>query len=211
MQELTGKTRPTLVGKGYNLRPKASEAFLDMKADAAKEGMKLYSVSSYRSYDAQSGIWNRKYDKYKAQGLSEAEVIKKITEYSSMPGTSRHHWGTDLDIIDLAPKQPAAVLESSNFQKGGAYEKLGKWLVENAEKYGFYEVYTNDANRPGYYYEPWHMSFKEEAKPMLDQYIASDFKKYLRDAKTKGSLKFTDAFLEKFKNDYILGINAKLK
>ncbi|MBW8048912.1 MAG: M15 family metallopeptidase [Cytophagales bacterium] len=209
--ELLGKIRPELYGDNYNLRAKASEAFTSMRSTALKDDIKIYSVSSYRSFEHQKGIWNRKYQKYIGRGMSPEKAINKIIEYSTIPGTSRHHWGTDLDIIDKSKPVPSDPLSAEHFKPGGLYEMLGEWLKKNAGKYGFYEVYTNDSTRKGFKYEPWHYSFKELSKPILEAFLEIDLKKYLIDEKIMGSEYFTDAFLGKYSDENILGINEELK
>jgi len=209
--ELLGKVRPELYGEDYNLIEKASEAFASMRSAALKEGIKIYSVSSYRSFEHQKGIWNRKYHKYIDRSMSPDKAINKIIEYSTIPGTSRHHWGTDLDIIDKSKPMPSDPLSAEHFKPGGLYETLGEWLKKNANRFGFYEVYTDDPERKGFKYEPWHYSFKELSKPMLEAFLEIDLKKYLIDEKIMGSEYFTDEFLGKYKRENVLGINEELK
>ncbi|MBY0426428.1 MAG: D-alanyl-D-alanine carboxypeptidase family protein, partial [Cytophagales bacterium] len=107
VKELMGFSQGNLTGNGYLLRKEAAIAFEVMSKAAKQEGISLTAVSSYRSFDQQAAIWNRKYTKYESQGYAGLEIIKRITEYSSLPGTSRHHWGTELDLIDGAKKIPA--------------------------------------------------------------------------------------------------------
>lgn len=208
--DLIGKGNIPLEGKGYNLRREASEQFLRMKKAASKAGFSIYSVSSFRSYDRQNSIWTRKYKKYTAQGLSPEKTIEKIIEYSTIPGTSRHHWGTDLDIVNANKSMPSNPLHEKHFEKGGIYYTFKQWLNENAESYGFYEVYTNDPNRKGFKYEPWHFSYQPLAKIMLDEYKKLDLKRILQENKLIGSTHFTNAFIERYKNENILDINKEL-
>ncbi len=208
--DLIGKGNIPLEGSGYQLRKEAAEQFLLMKEAAAKAGFSIYSVSSFRSYDRQNGIWTRKYKKYRAQGLSPQETIEKIIEYSTIPGTSRHHWGTDLDIVDANKSMPSSLLHEKHFEKGGIYYNFKQWLNENAATYGFYEVYTQDSNRKGFKYEPWHFSYKPLAKLMLDEYKKLDLKKLLQENELMGSSHFTDSFIERYRNENILDINKEL-
>ena len=59
---LIGKGTPDLVGKNYKVLPKVNIAFLKMKNEALKSGIKLEIVSGYRSFDRQRKIWNRKFE-----------------------------------------------------------------------------------------------------------------------------------------------------
>lgn len=208
--ELFGKKRPRLYGNDYNLRRRASEAFIDMSADARKEGIEICSVSDYRDFDHQKRIWNKKFQKYTNLGLGHQQIVKKIIEYSAMPGTSRHHWGTDMDVIDASKPKPIDVLQPEHFEEGGAFGDLRRWLKENSHNYDFFEVYTNNPGRKGFKYEPWHISFAELSVPMLKQYLNTPMEKYVIDETMKGSKKFSKEFLSWYKDAYVLGINPQL-
>lgn len=207
---LMGKKEPELIGDHYNLQPKASQAFEKMKVAASQEGIKLYSASSYRGYNHQKRIWNNKWDRYSKQGLKGLEIAQKIIEYSTIPGTSRHHWGTDLDVIDMNIKVNGDKLLEQNFEKGGVYQKLGKWLKINASKYGFELVYTNIPDRKGFKYEPWHLSYKSISIPMYKAYKAMDWYNNLTED-VKGKEFFTKEFIEKYTRENIQDINPILK
>ncbi len=139
------------------------------------------------------------------------DAIEKIIEYSTIPGTSRHHWGTDIDIIDgNAKPRPKSVLESELFHGDGPFCKIKNWLTENANSFGFYEVYTNNANRKGFKYEPWHYSYAPVSKPMLLEYKKLDVKKIIQQEKILGSEHFTDTFITNYKKQHLLDINPEL-
>src|SRR5690625_8033590 len=77
-----------------------------MKKAAKEKGFNIHVISSFRSYSHQNRIWERKYRDFRNRGLSHQNTIDKIIEYSAIPGTSRHHWVTDLDIIDTTKGFP---------------------------------------------------------------------------------------------------------
>lgn len=208
--ELIGKGNPTLVGNGFKLRKEAQVQFDLMKNAAQKAGFNIYVVSSYRSYAHQNGIWERKYNANRKAGLSPTKSIEKIIEYSTIPGTSRHHWGTDLDIIDSTKGIPNNPLSEAHFNEGGRMRKFKLWLDENSEKFGFYLVYTNAPNRKGFSYEPWHFSYKPLSLKMLKEYQQINLKDLLQNQKLLGSEHFTDEFINKYKKENILGINPEL-
>jgi hypothetical protein len=84
-------------------------------------------------------------------------------------------------------------------------------MDENAHKYGYVRVYTNDSERKGFRYEPWHYSFAELAKPMLKEYAERDIQNTLKkQQELLGSSYFTDSFIEEYTENNILGINEKL-
>lgn len=208
--ELIGKGNPSLYGEGFKLREEVRLQFNLMRKAAKEKGFNIHVISSYRSYSHQNGIWNRKYKKYRNQGLSPEKSIEKIIEYSTIPGTSRHHWGTDLDIIDSTKGIPSNPLSETHFNEGGRMHKFKLWLDENSEKFGFHLVYTNAPNRKGFAYEPWHFSYKPLSFKMLEEYKNLDLKKILQSNKLTGSEYFTDEFIQKYKTENILDINPNL-
>lgn len=208
--ELIGKGNPTFYGDGFKLRKEAFQMFNLMKKAAKDAGFSIHVISSYRSYSHQNGIWERKYKENRAKGLSHQKTIEKIIEYSTIPGTSRHHWGTDLDIIDGTKGIPANPLSEVHFNEGGRMRKFKLWLDEYAEDFGFHLVYTQVEGRKGFNYEPWHFSFKQLSQPMLKEYNELDLKQMLQSNKLMGSENFTDEFIQKYKNENILDINPNL-
>ena len=145
--------------KTIYLQKEVYKAFVKMYDAAKAENINLKIISGTRNFYEQKAIWERKWKRY--NDLSPIKRAKKILEYSSMPSTSRHHWGTDIDLNNL---------NNSYFQRGvGAKEY--KWLKENANKYGFYQVYTSKKNgRTGYNMEKWHWSYMPLSEKYLNYY-----------------------------------------
>ena len=182
-----------------------------MQAEAKKEGIHIQIVSAYRSYERQKQIFNAKFSRYTKRGLSGTDAVKKIIEYSTIPGTSRHHWGTDIDIIDAKAKQPKNVLTPRNYDEDGPYCEMKMWLNEHSEKFGFYIVYTNNPKRKGFHPEPWHFSYQKTSLAMLKAYQDIDFQKIItQDTDLKGRAFLSESFLETYKKEHILDINPAL-
>ena len=211
--QLLGKGNPDIVGDTYTskMHKDAKAAFLKMKAAAKADGITIEVVSAYRSFQRQKEIFEGKYNRFTNQGMAPLDAIKKIIEYSTIPGTSRHHWGTDIDIIDggVTPR-PKSVLQPELFHGKGVFCKLKDWLNEHATSFGFYEVYTNNANRKGFKYEPWHFSYAPVSKPMLQAYKKLDVQQIILEEKIKGAVYFTPEFIAKYRSENILDINPKL-
>ncbi|MCF6182204.1 M15 family metallopeptidase [Lutibacter sp.] len=208
---LIGKGDLKLVGTKIKLQKEVFEHFKKMQKEALKSGIKIQIVSGYRSYQRQLQIWNNKYDKYILEGFSPKETIYKIIEYTTIPGTSRHHWGTEIDIIDANVKMPANLLSATNYNKKGIYNNLKKWMDVNSEKFGFYLVYNNNSSRKGFKYEPWHYSYKKLSKPMLKQFLKLNILQSVRNLNLKGSLFFSNKFVDNYVNKNMLDINFILK
>lgn len=210
--QLIGKEPPQLYGEGYKLQKEANDAFIKMQAAALKDGIKIKVESSFRSYEHQNRIWQSKYLRYTKKGLTPQQAIAKIIEYSTIPGTSRHHWGTDIDIVEDAVEAPSGdVLQAKYFNKGQVYGKLKIWLDTHANTYGFYLVYTDDPSRKGFNYEPWHYSYAPISKPMLRAYLKLDLVSILRKNKLIGSDYLTTDFIKSYLKTHVFGINNYLK
>ena len=206
----------TLVGKagygGNNLPTEVQKAFNLMKAEAAKEGINLNIVSGYRSYKRQEHIWNRKFEKYQSQGLDTDAIFNEIVKYSTVPGTSRHHWGTDLDLIDASARFTGDALVPSNYENNRPFGKMKKWMDQHASKYGFALVYTEDSNRRGFNYEPWHWSYVPLSRKRYQQYASQiDLKKFLRKQSITGMNQISDERIERYLKEHLGGINPELK
>ncbi|WP_224489637.1 M15 family metallopeptidase [Robertkochia flava] len=207
---LTGKVDVTMEHDLSGVKPEVVSAFLKMQEAAAAEGIELKVVSGFRNYQRQLEIWNDKYKKYRKEGLTPPQAVEKIIEYSTIPGTSRHHWGTDLDIIDEAPDEREKVLDPEKFEEGGPFYKMKLWMDEHAESYGFYLVYTNAPGRKGFHYEPWHYSYAPISVPMLKAYLAQDINEIVQTADLLGGQLLSESFLEQYKREQISDINKDL-
>ena len=209
--QLIGKGTPDFLGDNYKMQPDTYHSFMRMKTEASKENIDIELVSAYRNFQRQKEIFEGKYKRFTEEGLSPIKAIDKIIEYSTIPGTSRHHWGTDIDIIDgNANPRPSSVLQPEHFHGKGPFCKLKEWLNEHAESFGFYEVYTDNANRNGFKYEPWHFSYAAVSIPMLKEYRKLDVKQILLEEKIMGVHHFSEPFIEKYTSENILDINPKL-
>jgi len=148
----------------------AVDAFVRMAIDAEANGYKLKAVSAFRSFSDQKQIWEDKWNGKTLVGGKKLNVstpdpkarAAKILEFSSMPATSRHHWGTDFDINNL---------NNSYFNTRDG-KRIYDWLTEHAPAYGFCQVYSaRGADRPtGYEEEKWHWSYMPVASWYLKQY-----------------------------------------
>lgn len=157
---------------GIYLRREAYAAFEKMHAAAAAAGVKLTILSATRTFSDQKGIWENKWDgktivggKNLSVSVSDpVERAKAILRYSSMPGSSRHHWGTDMDLNSL---------ENSYFDAGNG-KKEYEWLHAHAAEFGFCQPYTLiGPERPnGYQEERWHWSYMPIASRFLKAYRA---------------------------------------
>jgi LAS superfamily LD-carboxypeptidase LdcB len=132
---------------GYNekkqIKPIVATALEEMFHDAKLSGHVLYAVSGYRSYERQTRIFNYHVEQY---GYEEAILL------SAFPGTSEHQTGYAIDISSKA----------INFALTQAFGDTpeGKWVANNAHKYGFIVRYPKGkTDVTTYDYEPWHLRY----------------------------------------------------
>lgn len=168
------------------LDPAARDAFSALAHRAAIAGFSLRIASGFRNYDRQMQIINGKWDGRRpvtdAQGVAlcrpsqpDEDWLHSILRYSALPGTSRHHWGTDLDIWDAAAVDAdyALRLDPGEYGPGGVFSDMTQWLDEqiaadNAE--GFHKPYA--ADRGGVAPEAWHISYRPGAEGYLSEITA---------------------------------------
>jgi len=186
--------------EGMFLRKETLEAFVKMAKAAEADGVELRILSATRNFTSQKSIWEDKWtgkrlvEDGQNLALTTPDPVKralKILEYSSMPGSSRHHWGTDMDLN---------ALDNSFFAKGEG-KKIYDWLVAHAGKYGFCQPYT--AGRPhGYHEEKWHWSYMPLARP-----LTGFCERHLKNEMISGFLGAETAKQINILQHYILGIN----
>ncbi len=152
---------------------------LALAAAAREDGIELAVVSSFRDFAHQAAIWNGKFLGKRAlldrnghtlehASLDESSLVEAILQWSALPGASRHHWGTDVDVIDSGalPAGYRPTLAAGEFAERGVFAKLDGWLTANMARFGFFRPYSSD--RGGVLQEPWHLSYAPLAVPALD-------------------------------------------
>jgi LAS superfamily LD-carboxypeptidase LdcB len=158
---------------GARVHEDVVEPFLQLKREAQKEGFELAILSGFRDFDRQLGIWNRKASGEQAvldsnaepidiDSLSERELAFAILRWSALPGASRHHWGTDLDVFDATAKPEDYEIEliPEEVHSGGMFGPLHDWLDERIAadtSFGFFRPYEFD--KGGVAPERWHLSY----------------------------------------------------
>ena len=154
------QTKAILLGTGSisGIRPEVTGKFNEMRDAAQKEGITLSDVSDYRSFQSQLSIWNGKFN-----GLfgTEQERVQVVSQYSAVPGLSRHHWGPEIDINSVNP---------GDFPGSGKEVKTLTWLQKNAARFGFCQPYNRDNGVVKT--EPWHWSYNPISKDLTQQHMS---------------------------------------
>ena len=209
---LIGMDDSRIVSDTILLEKKTYSAFIKMKDAAEKDGIIIKLVSGFRDFYRQQLIWNNKYKKFTNEfSLDGPTAIKEIIRFSTIPGTSRHHWGTEIDIIDKNFENEKDLLISKKYEEGGIFNSLKKWMDKNSKRFGFYIVYDDDSNRPGFEYEPWHYTYKPVSDLYQREFLKLNLKSIISKTKVEGKEFINDEFIKKYIDENIMGISSHLK
>lgn len=193
--------------KGRIMHQEAYEAFQEMHKAAQADNIQLIIRSALRNFDYQKSIWERKWtgQTILTGNINATEIhdpverAREILKFSSMPGTSRHHWGTDIDMNSF----------NNTYFESGRGKKEFDWLQENASRFGFCRSYTektDNGRATGYEEEKWHWSYTPLSKIML-----KDAQHLLKDSQISGFLGSETATKLSVVENYILGVNLECK
>lgn len=150
------------------LQPLVVEAYTNMREAALRAGFELQIASGFRDFQRQQAIWTKKL----AASNESERALEKILHWSALPGTSRHHWGTEFDFFDAhgfssqEGTEKKLQLVANEYEPGGPCYKLYQWLQDHAGQFGFYWPYKGRGN--GVAAEPWHLSYA----PLASHYQA---------------------------------------
>ena len=208
---LTGKTDTHVATVGSHLvHEEATASFLKMQQAAAGAGIDLQIASSYRSFERQLTIWNSKARGERplldhnstpldASALDDTQKMWAILTWSALPGASRHHWGTDIDVLDKAavPEDYRLQMITSEYDTGGVFNDLTAWLDENIQKFGFFRPYLT--YRGGVRPELWHLSYAPVSRGYLEAYSLEILKTAIEPETT---FELKDVVMENLKEIY---------
>ena len=214
---LTGRTQEHLVPFGdFFIDKDTMHAFEALKARLELFEVNLQIVSSFRSYERQSQIWNAKaqgqrdlYDKdgqlLDYNSLNKKEVLASILTWSAIPGASRHHWGTDIDVFDLNIKSNSQVkLTNEEYENEfkNLTQAINKIISNSSSFFRPYSEYQGGVSK-----ELWHLSFAQKSKVYLEEYTIEIFEQNMHES----NIELKDLImkdLEHYYKCYILNINT---
>ena len=170
-----------LLGQKFRCHHEALVPIAKLIRRSEHDGVPMRVVSSYRSFEHQLTIWNKKYyqevtlhlrdgSSVNSQDLDGQERVNAILHYSALPGASRHHWGTDFDVFDASAIDMGHEVEltEQEFAKQGPCANLNEWLAEHLNEYQFFKPYAQDMG--GVACEPWHISYQPIAEKALAEF-----------------------------------------
>ena len=186
---LTGKSRthlihlPTPHSPNHFLQAEAAKAFQGLQQSAVNNGFNLQPASSFRDFARQQLIWNGKFSgerkvhddfgtALELGQLDDWQKCQAILRWSALPGASRHHWGTEIDIFDpdLLPQGQSLQLEPWEYEKGGYFFELSEFLTENLPHFDFALPFMAMPEGKKIGREPWHISYVPLAEQAAKQF-----------------------------------------
>ena len=186
--------------------------YLELRTAARVAGFDLSVLSGFRSFEEQLSIWNRKASGKLAvlasdaspldiTTLSDRELVFAILRWSALPGASRHHWGTDVDIYDMAARPVGYEIQlvPAEVESGGMFAPLHEWLdgrIANKTASGFFRPY--DIDRNGVAPERWHLSYA----PLAAEYTQTLTRELLAQTIQQADMRLKDVVLEQLDTIY---------
>jgi len=199
VEQLTGQSESHIhwLSDAIGVHNEILQSWLSMQQEAKSAGFDLVIASGFRNFNRQLNIWNRKFlglapiknrenELVDIGLLSDKEKLEAILLYSALPGASRHHWGTDIDVYapNLLPKNQKLQLEPWEYQKDGYFYALTCWLKSHASNFGFYFPY--DEYRGGVAEEPWHLSHIKTADKLQNNLSAVTLRNTILNSEIEG-------------------------
>ncbi|KLV06046.1 peptidase M15 [Photobacterium aquae] len=183
-EQLTGQDTSHLViinpDSGQLVHQEMAPAIQALQDAAKQAGFDMRLASAFRPFDRQLWIWNNKFtgqrpildsnsQPLEPDSLTDLEKIHAILRWSALPGGSRHHWGTDVDVYaaNCLPDGTSLQLEPWEYEAGGHQHTFAQWLHQTMPEYGFYLPYAKE--RQGVACEPWHISYFPVSRYLLRQ------------------------------------------
>lgn len=193
---LTGKTKTHLFfldDENKWIHQGMVKDYLALQKAAQREGFTLRLASAFRDFETQLRIWNEKASGKRKllsreeaildiQNLSEKELIYSILIWSQLPGASRHHWGTDIDVFDNAscPDGYQVALTRNEVESGGIFFLFHEWLDKHLPSFNFFRPYRTD--KGGIQPERWHLSYAPLANDFQRKYSLDLLERTIRES-----------------------------
>ena len=207
----------------FLLHPGAAAGLASLREAGLARGIDLKVISGFRPFARQRSIWNRKVSGELAlrnragevvspRDFAPAELLALLSTWSALPGASRHHWGTDVDVFDAAarPEGYDVRLVPEEYAPGGPFAKLGAWLDELAADPGFAfaRPYFGGEEKNGRLAgvpavcpvapEPWHLSARSPARGAQGDFDPGALRALLADPAPGEEIALADEVLADF-------------
>ncbi len=141
----------TQLANGLSVDKRCYSDLQAMLTDCRAAGLSPVVASAYRTREEQTELYESKVRRLQGEGMDEEKARQEAAKVVAVPGTSEHHLGLAVDIVD----QSYQLLD-----EGQAKTEVQKWLMEHCWDYGFILRYpVNKTDVTGIIYEPWHYRY----------------------------------------------------
>ncbi|MDR1759220.1 MAG: M15 family metallopeptidase [Fibrobacter sp.] len=167
----------TILPENFIVRETTAEPLKNLRSAALQAGFSIQIESAYRSFERQLSIWNRKAagelplldaaGNLRARPQNEKEMVEAILTWSALPGASRHHFGTEVDVSDAFAIPEGYQVQLTPEECSGMFAPFHRWLsaqIENETAFGFARVFV--PGRGKIQPEEWHLSHLPGAREM---------------------------------------------
>ena len=181
-----------------------------LHAAAKQAGFSLKIASGFRSFERQLLIWNQKMRGERtllddcgkpilSKSLSQLEKIHAVMRWSALPGASRHHWGSDIDVYDESSIVEGYQLQlvTEEYTDNGPFSKMACWLqafVKEEGENGFFFPYRDDNG--GIAPEPWHLSYSPIANEIMKHWDQQTYLTLIEQTEIEGKAIILEHFDE---------------
>lgn len=141
----------TELKNGHAIDGRAYPDLQEMMDACRADGLSPLICSSYRTWDKQGSLYQKKVRDLLAQGRSREDAQTEAGRSVAAPGTSEHQLGLAVDIV---------AVENQNLDRSQEDTAVQRWLMEHSWEYGFILRYPNGkSDLTGIIYEPWHYRY----------------------------------------------------
>lgn len=187
------------------------QAYRKMKESAALDGIQLQTITGFKSFEYERAIFEHEYFTHLDKGYTALDAYHQISHYTPIPGASRYHWGTEIDVVDLNVNIPHGyVIDEEHYLEGGMFHQLTEWMENNAHLFGFYLPYTDDAYRKGFAHEPWHYSYQPTASRILKKINVHELTQEIHIQQIEGLDRIPNSFLPNYIEEYVFEVSKQL-
>lgn len=141
--------------QGYRVDARIAPALRQLLAAARADGWDLAIISGYRTMERSRILYENKTQQYQNQGYSREEALAEAAKWVAPPGTSEHHTGLAVDVVNAGYFN-----KYSDLVEAFEQEPEAVWLQDNAPRFGFVLRFPkNKEDITGIHYEPWHFRY----------------------------------------------------
>lgn len=184
---------------GMRLCREALLALVDLFEAARAEGFDLVLVSAHRTWELQSYLFAKEVELNAKKGHPPARARELASSLVAPPGKSEHQLGLAVDVLSRG------FLSRGLVGDFGATPE-GRWLSENAHRFGFTVRYPRGKERiTGFQHEPWHLRHVGELHASAMKEMGLCLEEYLELIERRGELDLSGSTGRRYRLLFVRG------